>query len=371
MVTGSLPRSAAETCNLAPGRYPLACVGWKPALRSGVKLETLPLSPLLGYVASRLDGQSDLHALSKVTGMPLERVQGLVAELVTLGAVDGEAGAAPAPLSATASVAPVEPAPEPAPEAAAEPPTAEEHSDEPIEGEQDSPETQQTHRQLFETTLKPLDKNERVAMAPKAQDPELSALCFDPLPEVILSLLVNSRFGLSHARLVARHHHHSAGLDKLTANSAFAADLGVRRALLQNPQLSAALYRRLWQNKRLLDQFKVATSREVTELTRRNARDVMRSRWTAAQPDERVELIIKTEGRCLQMLIGLPVDGKTSAMLCGRTYASTTLVQNLARWSPAPPALIAHLLKQDLVRRSPTLRTLLQRHPNAPSHRES
>ncbi|MFT3842179.1 MAG: hypothetical protein QM723_34630 [Myxococcaceae bacterium] len=345
-------------------------MAWKPALRSGVKLETLPLSPLLGYVASRLDGQSDLDSLAKVTGMPLERVQGLVAELVTLGAVDGEAGSAPVTKVTEASPAPaVEPAPE-AGEAAAQPPPAEEQADEPIEGEQDSPETQQTHRQLFENTLKPLDKNERVAMAPKVEDPQLSALCFDPLPEVILALLGNSRFGPAHARLVARHHHHSAGLDKLTANSAFAADLGVRRALLQNPQLSAALYRRLWQNKRLLDQFKVATSREVTELTRRNARDVMRSRWTAAQPDERVELIIKTEGRCLQMLIGLPVDGKTSAMLCGRSYASTTLVQNLARWSPAPPALIAHLLKQDLVRRSPTLRTLLQRHPNAPSHKE-
>jgi hypothetical protein len=337
-------------------------VAWKPSLRAGVKLETLPLSPLLGYVASRLDGRSDLDSLAKVTGMPVDRVQGLLAELVTLGAVDGEAGAAPAAAAA---------APEPEPPVEAAPAQSEEHSDETMEGEQDSPETTQTLRQLYETKLKPLDKNERVAMTSQAQDPELSALCFDPLPEVIIALLSNSRFGLSHARLVAKHHHQSAGLEKLTANSAFAADLGVRRALLQNPQLSISLYRRLWQNKRLLDQFKVATSREVTALTRRNARDVMRSRWSATQPDERVELILKTEGRCLQMLIGLPVDGKTSAALCSRTYSSTTLVQNIARWSPAPPALIAHLLKQDLVRRSPTLRTLLQRHPNAPSHRET
>jgi hypothetical protein len=329
-------------------------------LRAGVKLEALPLSPLLGYVASRLDGQSDLDALAKVTGMPVDRVQGLLAELVTLGAVDAEAVAAP--LTREDSVE----SPSASPEAEA----ADQPSDEPIEGELESAETQQTHRQLFETKLKPLDKNERVAMAPLAQDPELSALCFDPLAEVIIALLNNSRFGMTHARLVARHHHASAGLEKLCASSAFAADMGVRRALLQNPQLTAALYRRLWQNKRLLDQFKVAISREVTELTRRNARDVMRSRWAATQADERVELIIKTEGRCLQMLIGLPVDGKTSAMLCGRTYSSTTLVQNIARWSPAPPALIAHLLKQDLVRRSPTLRTLLQRHPNAPAHRE-
>jgi hypothetical protein len=322
----------------------------------------------LGYVASRLDGHSDLDTLAKVTGMPLERVQGLMGELVAMGAVEGEAGARvehPSPAPPGHPLPPREGEDEAPAEAEAEP------TDEPMEGEADSAETIQTHRQLYESTLHPLDKNERVAMAPQTQDPQLGALCFDPLPEVIIALLSNTRFGLSHARLVAKHHHHSAGLEKLCNNSAFAADLGVRRALLQNPQLSITLYRRLWQGKRLLEQFKVASSREVTELTRRNARDVMRTRWTQAQADERVELIFKTEGRCLQMLIGLPVDGKTSSMLCGRTYSSTTLVQNLARWSPAPPALIAHLLKQDLVRRSPTLRTLLQRHPNAPSHRET
>ncbi len=75
---------------------------------------------------------------------------------------------------------------------------------------------------------------------------------------------------------------------------------------------------------------------------------------------------MKTEGRCLTMLMGLPVDSKTTSQLCSRTFGSTLLVQNLARWSPAPPQLIAHLLKQELVRRSPTLRMLLERHPNAP-----
>jgi hypothetical protein len=63
------------------------------------------------------------------------------------------------------------------------------------------------------------------------------------------------------------------------------------------------------------------------------------------------------------------VDGKTSALLCGRTYTSTLLVQNISRWAAAPPALIAHLLKQEVVRRSPSLKVLLQRHPNAPSER--
>jgi len=63
----------------------------------------------------------------------------------------------------------------------------------------------------------------------------------------------------------------------------------------------------------------------------------------------------------------LPVDGKTAALLCNRTYASTLFVQNLSRWAVTPGALIAHLLKQELVRRSPALRTSLMRHPNAPA----
>jgi hypothetical protein len=43
------------------------------------------------------------------------------------------------------------------------------------------------------------------------------------------------------------------------------------------------------------------------------------------------------------------------------------LVQNISRWAACPPALIAHLLKQELVRRSPPLKLALQRHPNAPA----
>jgi len=37
-----------------------ALVSWKPNVRAGVDLKALPLSPLLGYVAWRLDGHSDV-----------------------------------------------------------------------------------------------------------------------------------------------------------------------------------------------------------------------------------------------------------------------------------------------------------------------
>ncbi len=116
-----------------------------------------------------------------------------------------------------------------------------------------------------------------------------------------------------------------------------------------------------------MEQYKVAMDRDVPEGTRRTAREVMRTRFNTAPAEERVELILNTEGRVLASLVGLAVDGKTAALLCGRTYRSPMLIQNIARWSAAPPALIVHLLKQEAVRRQPMLRQLLQRHPNAPA----
>ena len=180
-------------------------------------------------------------------------------------------------------------------------------------------------------------------------------------------MIDNPRFGLPQARLVASHHRTPAGLEALAARAAIAADAGVRRALLRNPQLSIALLRRLHGGRRLLEQHKLVVSRDVPEQTRRAARELLRARFSTAEGEERVEMIVKTEGRCLTSLAGLPVDGKTAALLCGRIYSSTLLVQNISRWAACPPALISHLLKQELVRRSPALKLALQRHPNAPA----
>ena len=223
------------------------------------------------------------------------------------------------------------------------------------------------YRQLFETRLHPLPEDQRVAHAHAAEDPVLSALCFDPVPAVIKAVLENARTGLAHARLVARYHRNPVGLEALCGRAAFTADLGVRRWLVRNPQLPAGLFRRLWGARRLMELHKVTNDRDVPEGTRRSAREVLRQRFVSGPAEEKVELIINTEGRSLAALIGLPVDGKTSSLLCGRTYRSPMLIQNIARWSAAPPALIAHLLRQEAVRRQPQLRILLTRHPNAPA----
>jgi len=303
---------------------------WKPFLDPGVDLRGLPLTPEEGFVASRLDGATDSRSLAAVTGLPPERIEAALEKLASLGAV----------------VRPEAP--------------DEEEPDEPDET------AAGIHRKLYETTLRQLESGERAARAKLAVDPELSAFCFDPLPEVLHGLLENARFGPVQARLVAAHHPTPAGLDAVAARAGFAADPGVRRALLRNPQLPAAVLRRLYAGRRLLEQYKLVVSHEVPEQTRRTARELLRTRFATAEADERVEVILKTEGRCLGALAGLPIDAKTTALLCGRPVSSTLLVQNLARWSACPPGLIAHLLKQEIVRRTPALKLALQRHPNAP-----
>jgi len=254
--------------------------------------------------------------------------------------------------------------PPPAPEAESEP--APEEDEDPAEEETPAEAARSaTHRQLFETSLHALALDVRVARARLAEEPELSAFCFDPMPGVIQSLLENPRAGLDQARLVARHHRTPAGLEAVAARVAFANDTGVRRGLLQNPQLPTGLLRRLWAAKRLAELYLLATPRDSPEQTRHGARDLLRSAFVQRVGEERVELILNTEGRCLALLAGLTIDGKTTALLCRRTYTSTLLIQNIARWSAAPPQLIAHLRKQDAVRRNAQLKMMLERHPNA------
>ncbi|ADO68551.1 conserved uncharacterized protein [Stigmatella aurantiaca DW4/3-1] len=334
-------------------------VDWTPKPNLTVDLKRLSLSAEEGFVLSRLDGGTAASHLPALTGLPPERLRAILDRLVEQGAiqpapVSSEQRTAPAPASRDSTE---DPLPEPEPPATAE---AEPEDEEP-------PDAQGNFRQLFETRLHPLAENERKARAHLAEEPELSAFCFDPVPAVLKALLDNPRVGLAHARLIARHHRHPAGLEAVCARAAFAADGGVRRWLARNPQLPGGLFRRLWNSRRLMELHKVTVDRDIPEGTRRTAREMLRQRFSNGPSEEKVELILHTEGRCLLSLSGLPVDGKTTALLCGRPYRSPLLIQNIARWSAAPPALIAHLLKQDAVKRQPQLRMLLGRHPHAPS----
>jgi hypothetical protein len=328
---------------------------WTPKPNLAVDLKRLSLTAEEGFVLSRLDGHTSASHLPALTGFPPERIQAILARLVAQGALHPAAAA---------------PAASPHEEHASSEPSDVQTPSEPEEsepGDDEPAEALGNYRQLFETRLHSLTEDERKARARGAEDPELSAFCFDPVPAVIKSVMENPRTGLAHARLIVRHHRNPVGLEAVCARAAFAADGGVRRWLVRNPQLPLGLFRRLWSGRRLLELHKLTIDRDIPEGTRRTARELLRQRFSTGPSEEKAELILNTEGRSLASLSGLPVDGKTAALLCGRTYRSPLLIQNIARWSAAPPALIAHLLKQEAVRRQPQLRMMLQRHPNAPA----
>lgn len=322
---------------------------WKPRGNPSTRLEALPLRPEEVFVFTRLDGRTTVRELAALTGLGPEALMAVLRRLTDLGAIHGP------DLTPTEPAAPARGVVDESPDDDDAPTPPEDPAD--VAG---------THRQLFEAELHPLPRDERVARAARAVEPHLSAFCYDPLTQVIKAVLSNPSVGLGQARLIASHHRTPEGLAALATHGAFLTDAGVRRELARNPQLPAGLFQRVFGSRRMLELFQLTVSREATEQVRRLAREALRRRFAQGPAEERVELILRTEGRVLAGLAGIPIDGRTTALLCGRTYTSTTLVQNIARWSAAPPLLIRHLLKQETLRRSPALRALLQRHPNAP-----
>jgi hypothetical protein len=302
---------------------------WRPRPSRDVDVLSMRLTAQEGYVLSRIDGTTDVEELAQLTGLSAEDLQPILDHLLDEGALE-------APPVASAPSEPVRTAPDA--------PAATEENIEDLVG--DAPEQPPspegaTHRELFERTL-------------------------HALPAVIQRVLENPRAGLVHARLVAAHHLNPVGLEALAARVAFQRDPEVQRLLLRNIQSSDPLVRRLLSSRRLVEVYNAGHSPELPERHRRTARDLLRSRFAAASPDERVELIVVTEGRVLQALSGLALDGRAVALLCARTFTSALLVENLGRWPGAPPPLIAHLLKQPIARQAPPLRALLKRHPNCP-----
>ena len=152
----------------------------------------------------------------------------------------------------------------------------------------------------------------------------------------------------------------------MATRSAFLGDREVQRLLLRNNQSPETIVRRLLAMRTLPQIFESCQSHDLPERHRHTSRIVLRSRFAGASPDERVHLILTTEGRALGTLSGLALDGRSVALLCARGPTSPLLAENLASWPASPPDLIAHLLKQTLVRQSPTLKLLLRRHPNCP-----
>jgi hypothetical protein len=339
----------------------------KPKLRGDVDFTELSLDPDTSQLLGLMDGRLSVSELAVLVGVSPARVALVVASLESQGALEaGEVREAPTaglvlddePTDETS--APVETPPE-APAAAAD--------DEPEPSAQAVAALGKklaSFRQLYETQLHHLPVDARVALAKQSEEEVLAALCLDPEPPVVRAVMENARAGLEHARLIAEHHRNPVGLEAVVARAELGRDAQVRRFLLRNNQASDIILRRILSPLPLAKLFQVNLSRENSERAKRLAREVFRQRWQQSQGEETAGLVFQTEGRCLLMLIGLHLDQAATAFLCRRTYTSSLLVQNLARFPTTPPGLIKHLFHQSIVRRAPHLKKLLTQHPNCP-----
>jgi hypothetical protein len=367
-------------------------------------------SVLLGCFAG-----ASTEALAGSTGLPLARIDAIVAKLASRGLIDAPAPveeAASGPRSAQddlvalldfamAGLDPPGEAPQDAPSLPSEPPSpggrgglggevcgdgGELSSDGGLGGEVSSdggaepapapaadadadadPGATREYQKVFQTELRPLPVEQRIALAGTVSGPRLFAFCFDPDPTVIVALLDNPGTTAEHARLVAFHHRTSRGIDELGGRAVLVSDGLVHRRLLRNPSLGEPTLRRLMGSKRLLEVYKMTLDRDIPERTRSAGRALFRARFGTAAPEERVDVVWATEGRALTAMAGLTFDSRTTSILCSRTYASIMLIQNLTRFPATPPGLIAHLLKQPIVKRQVHLKNQLLSHPNTPS----
>jgi hypothetical protein len=239
-------------------------------------------------------------------------------------------------------------------------PEGEQSLNEEVEG------NEKNYRALYEAKFHQLPTDARVHHAQTAHGADLFALCFDAEPRVIAAILENPVSGLDHVRLIAFHHRTSTGLEMLSRRQEFIRDSLVERRLLRNPQCGDTVLSRIMSSKRLHQTYKIAIDRDIPDLTRAKTRGHLRKKWQTAPSEERADLVLRTEGRCLVLLTGCAFDARMTSIMCGKQYNSVLFVQNLAKFPATPPPLLAHLIKQPFVRKIQPLKKLLLQHPNMP-----
>ena len=187
--------------------------------------------------------------------------------------------------------------------------------------------------------------NFRVSLAKEAQGPLLQALCLDPQARVVIAVLTSPFLSLQHARLIAEHHHTSQGLSALFRNASFIRDDGVRRRLLRNRTTSEQQLGRLLGAADLVKLYNYSMSSEIPPRARLVAGRLLKTRYLGASPIDRVRLIMRTVGRCLDRLRGLGVrlDHPTNAILMQETQFSSALFAKLKSFPGVSQRLVSHM----------------------------
>jgi len=314
-----------------------------------VDFKNLKLSPEEGFVLSRVEGQTTVHELVTLTGLDEGRVVTILQSLSQAGAVDVEG------LVAIPDLPPHEPELEPDPEQT-------EGEEAPTEAEKLN---EREYRKVYESLYHPMPRDQRVKLAGEIQGTHLLALCFDAEAPVIHAIIGNPHATLDHARMIAQHHHTSIGLEAIAKRAEFLKDALAQRRLLRNPGVSMTILNRIANPKMMLEVYKIAIDREVPERTRLIGREILRKKFIVASSDEKASLLVKTDGRCVLHLVNCSLDAHATQILCSKTTYTMMFVQNLARWSATPPALIAHLLRLPVVRSNVGMKKMLLKHPNA------
>jgi hypothetical protein len=340
-------------------------------------MASLRLSPEEGFVLSRLDAPLSVKDLVDLTGIEESRVVAIVETLATQGAVelDREVAAMPSgrpsPVAERRDDAARDDAAREAEEAAREAESSED--DEDLEAPETPEQTEERaastreYQRIYETVYHPMERDARIAAAKTVDGGDLLALCLDADPQVIHAVLTNPKAGLQHARMIAQHHRTHIGLDHVGRRNELISDRQVQRRLLVNPQLPDVLLRKIVGPKRLGDVYKIAVDREIPERSRVLTREALQKKFMVSSPDERAALLIKTEGRCLVVLVNCALDSRTTQLLTAKTTYTVLFIQNLARWTATPPVLLTHLLKQPLVRQNVGLRKMVLQHRNVPA----
>jgi hypothetical protein len=357
--------------------------GKKPRVQ-GERIAGLRLSAEERFVIARIDGELTVDDLASVTGMEPARLETVLSKLAGEGAVDLDAGdtTSMADLAAALGMDPAAfqqeapPARAPARKRSSRPPKKEEKDPEAEAAPEEEEETKEddeeravaerNYRQVYESQWRSLDVDQRVAAAKTVHGPELLALTFDPDARVIAAMLENATVGLDHVRMVAFYHRTGTGLEMIARRQEWLRDFVVERRLLRNPMIGEVVLGRVMNPKTLFHTYKIAIDRDIPEITRVKCRGMIRPKWQKSAPEERADLLLRTEARCLTLMTGCNFDAKTTAILCGRPINSAVFVQAVAKFAASPPGLLAHLIKQPFVRKNMAIKKMLLVHPNLP-----